>query len=288
MTHQPDKQIFDAFRLLIGPMDNNDVRLIKESIGDLDQTGEDHSLFRTLGLLDDDDTITPYEFETLKQAIVSYQGRSIVNKTPVGEPEPETPFVDPDALRYGSSLKSMMTVKVMKEILSHEALVLEAYKDSRRIWTWGVGVTDMSGHSVRRYKDNPQSIQKVIEVYVWLLMEKYAPAVIRAFEGVTLTEYEFAAALSFHYNTGAILRADWVKEFLKGQKSAARISFMNWRKPPEIEERREAERDLFFDGKWTSDGKTTIYQVRKPGYSPKWSSARRVDVTAELIRALQS
>jgi lysozyme len=48
--------------------------------------------------------------------------------------------------------------------------------------------------------------------------------------------------------------------------------------------RRKAEAALFFDGTWSNDGKTTIYDVAKPSYAPKWSSARRVDISA-IVRA---
>ncbi len=179
-----------------------------------------------------------------------------------------------------------ITVKVMQEIIDHEAIICEAYKDSVGVWTWGVGVTSASGHKVERYIDNPQPISKVIEVYEWLLREKYAPDVTAAFKGAALTEAQFTAALSFHYNTGAIRRASWVKSFLAGKRDLARQEFMNYRKPVEIIERRTKERDLFFDGKWSGTGKTKIIQVRKPSYQPAWSTIKRVDITADLVAAL--
>ena len=61
---------------------------------------------------------------------------------------------------------------------------------------------------------------------------------------------------------------------------------MDWSKPKEIIGRRKCERDLFFDAKWTSDGRVTVYDVAKPSYSPRWSSARQVDVTDELNAVL--
>lgn len=180
-----------------------------------------------------------------------------------------------------------ITVKAMQEIIAHESIVLEAYKDSVGIWTWGVGVTNRSGHKVfPRYKDKPQTVARVIEVFEWLLREKYAPDVYRAFKGKELTEAQFTAALSFHYNTGAIRRASWVKSFMAGDTAKARAQIMNWTKPKELYKRRRAERDLFFDGKWTGDGKVTVFKVRKPSYQPSWSSARRIDVTCDLVEAL--
>lgn len=182
--------------------------------------------------------------------------------------------------------QGQLTVRMLQELVGHEAIVREAYKDSVGVWTWGVGVTSRSGYSVDQYKDKPQSIEHCLKIFAWLVMEKYAPAVRKAFAGRALTEEQFAAALSFHYNTGAISRASWVKSWMAGKPTQARKEFMNWTKPPEITDRRKAERDLFFAGTWTSDGKATVYPVRKPSYSPNWGGAQRVDITADLERAL--
>jgi len=179
-----------------------------------------------------------------------------------------------------------ITARIAAELLSHEAIVLEAYKDSVGVWTWGVGVTDASGHLVGRYKDAPQPIERVLEVYVWLLRTKYAPAVVKAFDGHSLTEAQFGAALSFHYNTGAIGRASWVQSVKAGKREIARAEFMQWRRPAEIIPRRRDECELFFDGKWSSDGTTTVWPVRKPSYAPDWGNGRKVNIMADLEKAL--
>lgn len=178
------------------------------------------------------------------------------------------------------------TEKVCLEILSHEAIIREAYKDSVGVWTWSAGITSASGHSVERYKDNPQTIQRCLEVFVWLLKTKYGPEVLAAFKGHRLTEEQWAAAVSFHWNTGAIGRASWVELWKAGRVAEAKAKFMEWRKPADIIKRREAERDLFFDGKWSNDGKTTTYDVAKPSYAPRWSSAKRIDIRTDLKEAL--
>jgi lysozyme len=180
-----------------------------------------------------------------------------------------------------------ITVRTAAELAAHEALVREAYKDSVGVWTWAIGVTNASGHQVYpRYKDAPQSLDKCFEIYVWLLQEKYAPAVRKAFSGHKLTEAQFAAALSFHYNTGAILTADWVKLWKSGDIAKAKTSFMNWRKPAEIIPRREKERDLFFDGKWSGNGIVRVLSVRKPSYQPDFSSQETVNSLPILQRLL--
>lgn len=172
-----------------------------------------------------------------------------------------------------------LTARVALEIIGHEAIVREAYLDSVDVWTWGIGVTNASGHTVYpRYKDNPQPLEHCLKIFMWLLLTRYIPAVEKAFAGHELSEAQFAAALSFHYNTGAIARADWVRHFRDGRSDLAEAAIMNWRTPPEIIPRRQKERDLFFDGRWSSDGKATVYPVKKPSYRPDFRRGERVDV----------
>ena len=161
-----------------------------------------------------------------------------------------------------------LTPRILGEILQHEGLAREAYRDSVGVWTWSVGITDASGHKVARYRDNPQTIERCLEVFVWLLTTRYLPAVLAAFGGFEPEEHQLAGALSFHYNTGAIGRATWLKRFPDGDVEAARKAILDWRRPPEILPRRRRERDLFFDAKWSGDGKVAVYEVSKPGYRP--------------------
>lgn len=163
------------------------------------------------------------------------------------------------------------------ELASHEGLVRQAYKDSKGIWTWSIGITSMSGHGVERYIGKPQSLEHCLAIYVWAL-EKYAADVRKAFAAKPLNKHQFAAALSFHYNTGAIGRASWVKKWLAGDVAGARKSFMDWSKPAEIIPRRQKERDLFFNGKWSNNGTVTEYTHLKASGVPDWSSAVRTNI----------
>lgn len=177
-----------------------------------------------------------------------------------------------------------ITERMALEIISHEAIVRQAYKDSVGVWTWSAGITSASGHSVERYIGNPQPMQRCIEVYLWLL-ERYADDVREAFKGHKLNEAQFTAALSFHWNTGAIKRAAWVRHFKTGNMAAARKGFMAWSKPREIIGRRQKERDLFFDGKWSGDGRVTEFTRITSRSTPDWKSGKRVNVVP-YIRAI--
>jgi lysozyme len=194
-------------------------------------------------------------------------------------PAPDGPAAAPIAPQ---TAPGGLTARGAAELVGHEAIVLEAYKDSRGIWTWGIGVTDASGHTVERYIDNRQPVAHCLEIFVWLLRTKYLPDVIRAFHGSPLSEAQLAAALSFHYNTGAIGHASWVALWVSGDAVASRAAFMQWRNPPSIIARRQKECDLFFNATWSGDGKATVYPVLKPSYQPDFRHPARIPVLAPL------
>jgi lysozyme len=170
------------------------------------------------------------------------------------------------------------------EVASHEAIIRQAYKDSAGVWTWSIGLTSASGHNVERYIGKPQSMQYCLDVYVWAL-RRYFREVLEAFDGVKLTRQQAAAALSFHYNTGAIKRASWVSSFKRGDIAAAQRQFMSWSKPAAIIGRRKKEYALFFDGIWSNKGTITEYTALTKARTPKWSSARTRNVMFEMQRA---
>lgn len=183
-----------------------------------------------------------------------------------------------------SDMTNQVDYEVALEVASHEAIIRQTYKDSVGVLTWSVGLTGATGHTVDRYINNPQPLQHCLNIYVWAL-RKYADDVDRAFAGHKLTKAQFAAALSFHWNTGRIGTAAWVKHWKAGRIADAKRAFMAWNKPKEIIGRREKERDLFFDGKWSNNGTMTEYTRLTKNMTPVWSSARKIDVSKELRAA---
>lgn len=171
--------------------------------------------------------------------------------------------------------------EVALEVASHEAVIRQTYIDSVGINTWSVGLTDATGHDVDRYIGKPQPLQHCMDIYVWAL-DNYADQVRDTFKGYNLTKAQFTAALSFHWNTGAIRRASWVKSFKRGDMARAEREIMNWVTPKEITKRRERERELFFRGKWHNNGKMLEYTQLYSNRSPKWSSAKWIDVKHEI------
>ena len=176
---------------------------------------------------------------------------------------------------------------VAMEVAAHEALVRQTYKDSKGVLTWCVGMTNATGHRVERYIGKPANLQTCMDVYVWAL-DNYAAGVREVFKGHNLTKAQFAAALSFHWNTGAIKRATWVTHFKAGDMAAAKKAFMNWVTPPEVKLRRQKERDLFFDGRWSNDGTMVEYTRLRANMQPDFGSGRRINVQQELQAAFAS
>jgi lysozyme len=178
-------------------------------------------------------------------------------------------------------INNKIDYQVALEVASHEAIVRQAYKDTKGIWTWSIGLTNASGHTVERYIGKPQTLQHCLAVYVWAL-EKYATDVRKAFTR-PLTQAQFAAALSFHYNTGAIGRATWVKSFNSGNSAAAKNEIMNYKSPKEIIPRRQKEQALFFEGKWSNKGTILEYQNVSKNYQP--INPKSINIEKELKAA---
>lgn len=182
-----------------------------------------------------------------------------------------------------------VTIRVVLETVEHESIVQEAYKDSVGVWTWSVGLTAASGVDPLPYKDKPAPLSVCLAAAVERMRNKYGPEVTKAFRGRVLTEAQFAAALSWHWNTGAIGRTDWVTLFLDGKVKEARSHLEgHYLNGGDLKERRLKEAALFFDGKWTQTGMASVVPVAKPSYQPNFRLTKRVNIMADLALALAS
>jgi len=180
-----------------------------------------------------------------------------------------------------------LTQRAAAELIGHEAIVLEAYKDSVGVWTWGIGLTAASGVDPLAFKDKPADLAQALKAFVNVTRRRYVPAVLEAFGGRPLSEAQFAAALSFHYNTGAIKRTEWVTLWLAGRTREARAFLEgHYLNGGTLTDRRNKEAALFFDGRWSSDGMALIVPVAKPSYQPAFSRARRISITNPLAEAM--
>lgn len=184
-----------------------------------------------------------------------------------------------------------LTYRGALELASHEALVRQAYKDSVGVLTWCVGMTNATGHRVERYIGNPAPLQHCMNLYVWAL-RNYAAHVDQVFAGHRLTEAQYAAILSWTWNLGggALRSASWVSLWKAGRMQEAEASLKSWNKAggkvvQGLVNRRALEANLLFRGKWSNDGTIIEYTRLRSNMQVDFSSAKRVNVEAELRAA---
>jgi lysozyme len=152
-----------------------------------------------------------------------------------------------------------MTVHKMSDrgllaLARHEGLVPAPYLDVKSVWTFGIGHTAAAGapDPARMPRGMPADLDAAIREAFRLFradLARYEAEVARAVT-VPLEPHEFDALVSFHYNTGAIARATLTRLLNAGDRKGAAAAFLNWVKPTAIVPRREAERDLFRDGRY--------------------------------------
>jgi len=134
----------------------------------------------------------------------------------------------------------------------HEGVVLRAYRCPAGHWTIGAGLTAASG--VVTPKPGMVITRKEATRLLALALElNYEPAVRAAMPGAS--QHAFDGGVSFHFNTGAIGRASWVKRWKAGDRAGTRAKLGRWRKGggrvlPGLVRRREEEADLILDGKY--------------------------------------
>lgn len=135
----------------------------------------------------------------------------------------------------------------------HEGVVLKAYRDVVGVWTIGAGLTAASG-VVKPKAGMVISRADATKLLQVALNENYEPAVLA--QMADAAQHEFDAGVSFHFNTGAIARATWVKLWrADAARSAVRGSLMQWTKGggkvlPGLVRRRDDEARMLLEGKY--------------------------------------
>lgn len=142
-------------------------------------------------------------------------------------------------------------------LAAHEGIVPAPYLDSVSVWTYGVGHTGASGAPIpsqmaRGMPDDLEAALRTVFAVFRSDLARYEADVSAMLAGIEVKQHQFDAAVSFHFNTGAIKTATWVKQWRAGDLSAAKKSIMNWRKPASIIDRRKEERDLWATGAYVS------------------------------------
>ncbi|WP_406735902.1 lysozyme [Thioclava sp. GXIMD4215] len=149
-------------------------------------------------------------------------------------------------------------------LIGHEGIVPGPYFDSVGILTAYVGHTKAAGgfDPANLAAGMPADLDATLREAFHVFREdlaKFETEVARAIK-VPVAQHEFDAAVSFHFNTGAIARADWVNKLNAADRVGAAAAIMNWSKPVEIIGRRRAEQTLFRTGAYPDDP-VTVWKV---------------------------
>jgi lysozyme len=147
-----------------------------------------------------------------------------------------------------------MTDRGLLTLVRHEGIVPGPYLDVKQVWTFGIGHTAAAGPpdpaTMARGMpgDLDPGIREAFRVFRADLA-RYEVAVLRAVK-VPLAPHEFDALVSFHYNTGAIVRATLTRRHREGDFAGAAAEFARWNRAggrvlAGLTRRREAEARLY-------------------------------------------
>ena len=67
-----------------------------------------------------------------------------------------------------------LTPRIVAAVAHEEGLVLEAYKDSVGVWTFGLGMATTGGYDVLRYKDKPVPIEEAVRLSIDAMRRDHA------------------------------------------------------------------------------------------------------------------
>jgi lysozyme len=130
------------------------------------------------------------------------------------------------------------------KLILREGSRTTAYKDTKGIWTIGVG------HTARAGPPSPKAGMVLTEQEVKDLFAKDLVKFEKDVNEVFTTpvpQNVYDGAVSFHFNTGAIKTASWPKLYKQGKFAESKSHFLEWNQPPEIMGRRKSEASQIFD-----------------------------------------
>ena len=138
---------------------------------------------------------------------------------------------------------------------AHEGVVLTAYRCPAGRWTIGAGLTAASGVVTPR-AGMTITRAEARRLLSQALSRNYEPAVRQALGPVP--QHAFDGAVSFHFNTGAIGRATWVRSYRAGDWIGVRSRLALWnngggRVLPGLKRRRREEAEIILLDKWPAD-----------------------------------
>ena len=156
------------------------------------------------------------------------------------------------------------------EIMAHEAIVLNRYRDVKNIWTIGVGVTASAKAMI-----NPSTflgevtVRQAYDLFREIL-PKYEAIVNRALAGREVEQHEYDALVSLAYNAGNIAKPQTMRKIAEGDVAGA-IDL--WRMDKVLWNRRNKEVALARTGRYPSEY-VTVYRADENGIVQKHTGRR--------------
>ncbi len=184
---------------------------------------------------------------------------------PIVLPPPTQPIVIPEPPSIVTPNGAMSTSKQgLAEITGYEGICTAPYRDSVGVWTFGIGHTRYDGAPIP--ESMPRGVDHPLEEIFALFqnrIKRYEDDVNKALH-VQVTQAQFDALVSFHYNTGAIAHATLTQAINNNARKEAITSyFMQWthgggRVIGGLVTRRTNEAKLYRSGIYTNDGMALV------------------------------
>lgn len=129
-----------------------------------------------------------------------------------------------------------------------EGLYLKAYQDSVGVWTIGWGHTGLQHKDGTVHRGLAITRAKAEELLRYDMHQFEAR--VQTFVKVKISDDEFAALVSFDFNTGGLAKSTLLKKLNAGDRSGAANEFLRWNKAGGqvlrgLTRRRQSERHLF-------------------------------------------
>lgn len=141
------------------------------------------------------------------------------------------------------------------ELVKHfEGLFLKAYLCPAKVWTIGYGHTGLKHQDGTVHRGRVITAAEAKRLLAFDLDDKYAPDVREAVQ-VDLSQAQFDALVSFHFNTGALKRSTLLRKLNRGDFEGAASEFNRWTRGGGkvlrgLVRRRAAERAMFEGRDW--------------------------------------
>lgn len=160
-----------------------------------------------------------------------------------------------------------ITAEALEKIKQFEGLRLEAYMCSAGVWTIGYGHTGdvKKGDKITESKAEDLLIEDIAR------FESRVQELVK----VELSNWQFAALVSFDFNTGALHKSTLLKKLNKRDYNAVPAELMKWTKAKDpktgklvvlqgLVNRRAAEAGMWAKGEFVQSSTTVAVSVEKP------------------------